>query len=180
MRILFVFLLATLSHAALAQDRDGNDTPGEWVIDHQKAFGLWDSFCDHRTTDGLREQRCYLRYVEVFSPRPKFGAQFAFVTKGPEVEFGMEAGTFFQAEGFRIETDGAVIWAKPQAGCLVGLACTYEGAEATEILDAMVAGDVFKFDFTDRHGQPQSLVWGVKSFRHALADFKAQSALRGL
>jgi len=180
MHILFLLFLAAFSLPAAAQDRDGNDTPGEWVIDHQKSFGLWDSFCDHRTTDGIREQRCYLRYVEVFSPRPNFGAQFAFVTKGPKVEFGMELGTVFEESGFRIETDGAVTWAKPQAGCLVGLACIYQGQDAAEIIEAMIEGDSFLFDFTDRHGQPQSLVWGIKSFRHALADFHAQSALRGL
>ena len=36
--------------------------------------------CDERKTGDLLEQRCYLRYVDVFSPRPNFGAIFAFVT----------------------------------------------------------------------------------------------------
>ena len=28
---------------ALAQDADGNDTPGNWVVTHYEEFGIWKS-----------------------------------------------------------------------------------------------------------------------------------------
>ena len=180
MRLFVLFLICIIPLAAWSQDRAGNDTPGEWVIDHHKAFGLWDSMCDHRTTDDLREERCYIRYVEVFSPRPQFGAQFFFLTQGPSVEFGMEAGTLFNEDGFRIMRDNSIAWAKPQAGCLVGLACLYEGQVANDLVHAMANGSVFAFNFIDRHGQPQALNWDLSQFAGALKDFNLQSAKRGL
>jgi len=180
MRALRALILLCLPVFAWAQDRAGNDTPGEWIVDHYKAFGLWDSICDHRITGQDTEERCYLRYVEVFSPAPKFAAQFAFVTPEPKVTFGMEAGTRYTDAGFRILSEGQPTWSAPQAGCLVGLACIYEAAEADRLLSAMSEGQVFAFDFTDRHGQQQSLRWDLSRFGAALSDFRAQSERRGL
>jgi len=174
--------LALAALPASAQDRQGNDTPGEWVIDHARSFGLWDSFCDHRTIAGgdERERRCYLRYVDVFSPRPDFAAQFAFVTPGPQVEFGMEAGTLFAEDGFRIDRAGETVWVAPQAGCLVGLACRYDGAQAEALLAAMSAGGTFVFDFTDRHGVARKIRWDLTPFAAAMDDLRTQSEARGL
>ncbi len=45
-------LALALGLAALpapAQDRAGNDTPGDWVVTHHAHFGLWDSVCDELT-----------------------------------------------------------------------------------------------------------------------------------
>ena len=179
MRLTFALALL-LALPAFAQDRDGNDTPGEWVVDHHRAFGLWDSMCDHRVTGDQTEQRCYLRYVDVFSPRPQFGAQFFFLTPGPEIEFGLEAGTLFPPDGFRIVSEGQTTWSAPQPGCLVGLACLYDQDDAATLLEAMAAGGSFKFTFTDRHGQPQNLEWSLSRFADAVADFNAQSGQRGL
>ena len=178
LRLLLVALL--FASPVAAQDRDGNDTPGEWVVDHYKAFGLWDSICDHRVTVDLREERCYLRYVEVFSRPPKFAAQFAFVTPEPRVEFGMEPGTRYAEQGFRILRAGDAVWAEPQAGCLVGLACIYDGEEAEALLDAMAGGETFAFDFTDRHGQNQARAWDLTAFAAARDDLARQAAARGL
>ncbi len=178
---LFALLAACLFALPLAaQDRAGNDTPGEWIVDHQRAFGLWDSLCDHRQTGDLNEERCYLRYVEVFSARPKFGAQFAFITPGPRIEFGTEPGTQFDPDGFRIERGGATVWALPQTGCLIGQACVFEGPDAARLLSEMIQGGIFAFDFIDRHGAPQSLRWDLAPFADAPADFSAEAAKRGL
>ncbi len=163
-----------------AQDRAGRDTPGEWIVDHHAAFGLWDSMCDHRVTGSTREDRCYLRYVDVFSPRPHFAAQFLFLTPGPTVDFGMERGTRFEAAGFRVEAGGATVWSTDRDGCLRGRDCTYDGPEATALIVAMRAGDRLAFDFIDRHGQPQSLRWDLVPFAAAHDDFREQAAARGL
>ena len=179
MRALLTLLLC-LATPSLAQDRQGNDTPGEWIVDHQSAFGLWDSFCDYRITGDLREERCYLRYVDGFSKRPRFGAQFFFLTPGPAIEFGIEPGTLFDAGGFRILQGDAAIWIPPVAGCLIGLACTFSGDEAEALLQAMTQGDDFAFDFIDRHGTRQSLRWDLMPFAAALAEFRSEAAKRGI
>lgn len=166
-----------------AQDLDGNDTAGNWVVTHFEQFGIYLSSCDQRPENGALKQRCYLRYVDVFSPRPNFGAQFFFVVKGDqglEVDFGMEPGTLFSPNGFRIEGDGGDIWKTRRVGCLIGLACTFKADEADTLLQAMQDGTSFRFTFRDRHGQAQDLTWPLAGFSDALSDFYEQSSLRGL
>ena len=177
---LFALCLILLAHPVQAQDREGRDTPGDWIVDHHRTFGLWDSMCDRRTTEAETERRCYIRYVDVFSARPAFGAQFVFVTPGPRIAFGIEPGTLFRRDGFRIERDGQIVWASPQAGCMGGLACIYEDRPATYLYDHMTRGGVFVFEFRDRHGQRQVLEWDLAAFAAARADFETHSAARGL
>jgi len=178
MRLLLAALLLIATQAA-AQDRSGRDTPGEWVVDHHQSFGLWDSMCDNRTSGDTSEARCYLRYVDVFSPRPKFAAQFLFLTPGPNIDFGVERGTRFLDSGFRIEQDGTEIWSTDRKTCLRGRECTFDATDAETLLQAMRQGDSFAFDFTDRHGQPQSLRWDLTPFAAAYDDFRAQTEQRG-
>ncbi|MEM9579534.1 MAG: hypothetical protein AAF891_02525, partial [Pseudomonadota bacterium] len=103
-------IFAGLSSLALAQDADGNDTAGSWKVTQFETFGIWLSSCDERASDTGLLQRCYIRHVDVFSPAPQFAAQFLFVTNeddGPQVDFGLEAGTFFAPGQFRIERNSA-------------------------------------------------------------------------
>lgn len=174
------FLSLTLPLAAFAQDREGRDTPGEWVVDHFESFGLWDVACDHRMTGEVREERCYIRYVDVFSPHPDFGAQFLFVTPGPEVEIGIEPGTLFAPGGMRIEGGDGVMWSTDRIRCLTGLGCRFADAEAKALLKAMATGGTFAFDFTDRHGAGQSLRWDLSPFAAALSAFETERDRRGL
>lgn len=162
-----------------AQDRDGNDTPGEWVVTHQAAYGLWDVFCDTRTTGDLREERCYIRYVEVFSPRPNFGAMFVFVTQDG-VEFGMEPGTLFGDTGPQILRDGASVWVDNRLGCRTGVTCTLAAADADDFLAAASGGGTLRMVFTDRHGQPQNLMWDLTRFADAVTDWRTEIAARNL
>ena len=172
-------ILALLAAPLAAQDRDGNDTPGEWVVTHQTAHGLWDVFCDARTTGEVKEERCYIRYVEVFSPRPKFGAMFVFVT--PQgVEFGMEPGTLFGATGPRIVQGGDQVWADNRLGCRTGITCTMHGTEAADFLTLAAQGGALQMSFTDRHGQAQDLRWDLTRFAEAVADWRQASGARGL
>ena len=176
-------VLLALAPEAAAQDRAGRDTPGEWQATHYRPFGLWDSICDKRVTGDLTEERCYLRYVEVFSPRPDFAAQFAFVTPegaGERVEFGTERGTRFEPGGFRVERGGTVTWQTERDGCLNGSACIFVREDAQALLEAMAAGGAFRFTFTDRHGAAQDLAWDLSQFAAALADFRAEAAAHGL
>lgn len=183
MRILIAAVLALLTTPVLAQDLEGNDTPGNWVVTHFERFGIYLSSCDERTESDALVQRCYLRYVDVFSPHPKFGAQFFFVVNGDDgldVDFGMEPGTLFGPNGFRIEDMGGDIWKTRKLGCLSGLSCTFSGEDAEILLQAMQDGTAFRFTFRDRHGESQDLTWPLAGFADAMADFHTQSAARDL
>ena len=181
MRWLVLFLLTPL--AALAQDLQGNDTASNWRVTHYQAFGIWNSICDERDEFGALKQRCYIRRAEVFSLRPKFGAQFVFITPAPDgvaIEFGMEPGTLFQPSGFRIDGADGTIWRTRRPGCLTGLSCTFEGSRADEIVEAMLQGDAYRFVFRDRHGQSQDLTWSLQGFDEAWQDFRDQAQARDL
>ena len=177
------FLCAILLLCAVpahAQDRQGRDTPGEWVVDHFQSFRQWDSICDHRVTDDLREERCYIRYVDVFSSHPKVAAQFLFLTPGPNIQLGVERGTRFTDTGIRIEREADVTWQTTDRGCLRGRDCEFSEDEAVTLVDAMGKGDAFVFEFRDRHGDTRELRWDLSPFATALADFRTQAAARGL
>lgn len=168
---------------AASQDRAGNDTAGDWVVTHYAPFGLWDSICDERPEANGIHQRCYIRYVEVFSPRPKLAAHFAFVTPdkgGVRIEYGSEAGTRFVRDGNRVERDGQPVWTAKRAGCLSGGRCVFEGAEAQKFYGQLQDADTWRFDFADRHGVLQSLEWDMTRFSEAAADFEREVAARGL
>lgn len=115
MRILLA-CLAFAAAPAFAQDRTGNDTASDWRVKHYESFGIWTSVCDEREETGTLLQRCYIRWVDVFSLRPRFAGQFLFLTPdadGWKVEFGIEPGTLFSPAGFRIEQEGEA----PGAAC---------------------------------------------------------------
>ncbi len=176
------FALGLAVLPAAAQDRAGNDTPGDWVVTHQTHFGLWDSVCDERPGDGAM-QRCYIRYVDVFSPRPDFAAHFLFVTPdgaGVRIEYGSEPGTRFTRGGQWIERTGTRAWVADRLACLTGGPCAFSGAEADDLYATLKAGEEWRFVFSDRHGHLQDLSWDLGPFAAAAADFEAEAAARDL
>lgn len=176
----FCLLTAGLAHA---QDLDGTDTASNWRVTHFERFGIYLSSCDERMEGETLKQRCYVRYVDVFSYRPKFAGQFMFVTNGEdgtEVDFGLEAGTLFGLNGFRIDDGEETIWRTRRVSCLTGLSCTFKRSAADDLLAAMQEGEAFRFIFRDTHGQSQDLNWPLDGFDAALEDFHKQSELRGL
>ncbi|WP_162651649.1 hypothetical protein [Lentilitoribacter sp. Alg239-R112] len=188
MKSLFAALALLLSlNSVLAQDAQGNDTPGDWVVTHYKPFGLWDSVCDQAKRDGSIMKRCYLRYVEVFSPAPKFAAQFLFITpekEGLKVELGIEKGTLFKGKGLKIINDEKELWSFDPNMCLNFGECVFEGDEAEIFITAMAEpyeqSSKLISDFTDRHGAGRLLDWDLSQFSDAVSDFKIQSKQRKL
>lgn len=183
MRHLIALILACLPGLTIAQDREGNDTPGDWRVDFVDPHGLWTAFCDWREENGAPHKRCYIRYVDVFSPRPDFAAMFLFVTPEPDgsmVDFGIEAGTLFDPDGFRIVRDGETTWSTRFPGCLTGLSCGFRGGDGAELLQDMRAGGAFRFTFTDRHGAPRDLTWSLDGFDAAWTAFAEQARMRDL
>ncbi len=186
MRSLLVFVALLWASVAGAQDRSGNDTAGEWVATHHEIFGEWDSICDMRGADADLEQRCYLRFVDVFSSRPKFGAVFAFLTptrKGHRFELGFEPGTQYQKGGFQIERDGNVLW-QMSADCLHNSPCVLDDDETRRFIEvAHETGDqgsILVQRFIDRFGRRQVLTWQLEPFADAFRDFELATERRSL
>lgn len=186
MRFFFLLLTIICAFKATAQDRAGNDTPGEWAPTHYKAFGLWDNICDERTTDGVTEERCYIRYVDVFSLPPKFAAVFLFVTpeaQGHKIEIGIEPGTRYAENGFQIEHADHTTWHLSN-NCFRRSKCVLTEKNAA---DFIVAAQSAQSDtsalvqiFTDRYGQDQKLRWDITPFAAALEDFERETLKREL
>ncbi|MEM7438203.1 MAG: hypothetical protein AAF393_01295 [Pseudomonadota bacterium] len=187
MRIISLFSFMLLALPAMAQDREGNNTPGEWRVDHFESFGLWDSACDWRDTDGVREERCYVRYVEVYSPRPQFGALFAFIVPdaaGYRLSLGVEDGTQFDEGGFRIEHGGAVVWTFSGDLCLFGGECVWTGGRDAEVFQALVPQEGTKaalvLAFADSYDQRFELRWDLSQMGEAFEDMDREAEKRGL
>ncbi|WP_166416171.1 invasion associated locus B family protein [Cochlodiniinecator piscidefendens] len=185
--LLLTFVISLLPPVTQAQDREGRDTAGAWRPTYQETYGIWRVVCDERDrvagVEGDVEPRCYIRYVDVFSPAPAFAAQFMFITPetgGLRVEFGTEPGTRFTNDGFRIEDWVGIQWSTQNRGCLFGGECVFEGDAAIPLLDAMRDQGALRFTFTDRHGSAQDLSWPLTGFDSAFSDFLAQSDARGL
>ena len=184
--LLAVLVLST-SPIALATDADGNDTPGDWVVTHYKPFGLWDTICDEAIREGKKVERCYIRYVDVFSPAPKFAAQFVFIEpegQGYKVEFGIEPGTTFKGASLTVNDGEKVVWDYNPNECLERGECILTGQEADIFIQSMAETSsedpMLVSDFNDRHGTDQVLEWGISKFAAALTDFHTESDKRGL
>lgn len=182
LKSIILTIALTLPLSAAAQDRSGNDTASDWVAKHYASFGLWDSVCDERVEAEILRQRCYVRYVEVFSPRPLFMASFVFAytqDKGTRVELGFERGVRYSENGFRVEHQGATIWSA-QDECLDVSPCQLSGEAAQDMLAQMGKGDVLVQQFADRSGQMRLLKWDLSRFSDVLEDYRREATARKL
>lgn len=139
-----------------------------------------------RGADADLEQRCYLRYVDVFSSRPTFGAVFAFITpkrNGHRIEVGFEPGTQYQADGFQIELEESILW-QLSTDCLRNSPCVLDDHEARRFIEvALQTGDkgsALVQRFIDRFGRQQVLTWQLEPFASALRDFEQETMRRSL
>ncbi|MFK8033544.1 MAG: hypothetical protein AB8B94_05295 [Hyphomicrobiales bacterium] len=181
-RVIIAIFLFFLPLNSFAQDRSGNDTASDWIAQHFVSFGLWDSVCDERMENDTLKQRCYLRYVDVYSPRPNFLATFAFIfTESGQsvVEMGFEKRTNFSEKGFRVEKNGKAIWTF-QDSCLSTSKCRLTGEEAQNFLSQLSRGDILVQNFRDRTRQDRTLSWDLSQFEVALADYLEAAAERSL
>lgn len=182
-RIIAAVWLAVPFGQAFAQDRQGNDTPGDWRVEHYREFGIWKSICDEREEDGGLKQRCYLRYVDVFSPRPKFAAVFVFLfpRDGKSVfQFSFERRTRYADDGLVASDDGGnIIWRAPPE-CISGNGCMLEGEKREALLAAWQKASSVDQAFIDRHGVERNLSWSLDGFADAVKDYRDRAGERGL
>ncbi len=178
MRILLLCFALVLGQAAAAED-----TAGDWRPTLHQMWGQWDLICDERGDTAAPEQRCYLRYVDVFSPQPQFAAHFVFITYDhgvPRFEYGAEHGTRFDRDGWAIHDMSGALWSPTVRTCLRGGPCVYQGDDAAPIITALRDGGQMEFHFTDRHGIRRDLTWSLDGVAEALDVLIAQSAARGI
>ena len=173
--------------AAEAQDRAGRNTPGEWKVTHFMPFGLWDSMCDERTTGEVVEERCYVRYVEVYSPKPQFGAAFAFIVPdgrdgAVKFDFSFERGTRFARDGFRIEEDGAPVWVLEKLPCDGGGTCAFEKEEAVALESVLETAEepAFVFALRDRFAREITMRWESGGLADAIDNMRAEAKSRSI
>lgn len=172
--------------AVSAQDLDGRDTASNWRGTHHSFHGIWNTICDEREEHGTLKKRCYVRWVDVYAPNPKFGALFVFVTPRKNgkigqynVMFGPEVGSVFLPGGFVVtDVTGAVTWKLEGARCRLLADCTFTDAQSDSVLDAMIAGETLDFSFVDRHLRRFDLQWSLRGFSEALKTLQTQWELR--
>lgn len=178
------FLTAALAGLIATTPGSAREMIGNWRVDHFKPFGLWESMCDHREQENRQIRRCYIRYVDGYSPGEPFGAAFLFVTApGPgdlRYEFGFEPGTRFAEDGFVVMRDDAIIWILDTATCAGGNSCIIEGDAALDLSNLLGGGGRLVFRFADRHGRDWRREWTAPDYDEVLADFQAASAEREL
>ena len=166
---------------AVSAGAQNTDDDWKWVVDFSSRYDGWDTACDrHKERE---EQRCYVRYVDVYAPRPQFGAAFAFVQWGedrrPSVDFSFERGTRFRDGGFAVTEGDGNVWALDTARCAANR-CELTGDEADALFAALTPGRDLTLRFADRYGRIWERQWPAGGFAAALADFRAQSVARGL
>lgn len=177
-------ILAALAAFASPTNAQNTTNDWKWAVDHFKTFGIWESACDHRDIGAGLEKRCYVRVVEVYAPRPDFGAAFVFVTRtsqdGLRFEFSFERGTEFEPGGFAVMHDGTSSFDYATARCEGGTKCVVSGDEAGRLAAALTRDASIRLAFADRSGRDWELGWPAAGFTDALADLTMESARRGL
>ena len=157
----------------------------KWVVDHYKNFGIWTSACDHRDLGEGQEQRCYVRVVDVYSPRPNFGAAFVFANRTKEdgvvFEFSFERGTVFAQEGFTVKRGHKVLFTYDAFNrCEGGTTCVLSGPDRMRLVDALNEGGTLRLAFSDRRGMDWVLNWSGEGLSDALKDHLTESDARNL
>lgn len=175
------FLACLCLPAAAQQENTVEDW--SWTVDHYEQKGMWISACDHRDDNGKKLERCYLSVVDVYSPRPLFGAAFVFLTPPtPETlkfEFRFERGVGFEDGGFAIRRDGQAVWTYDTERC-PDLKCLFEGEEAAALAATLSQPGELRLAFTDKFFRSFERIWPNEGFAEMLADFRAAKAERGL
>ncbi|SCZ49195.1 Invasion protein IalB, involved in pathogenesis [Epibacterium ulvae] len=170
---------------AFAQDIDGRDTASNWRGTHHSFHGIWNTICDEREENGILKERCYIRWVDVYAPRPQFGGIFTFITPrgegtiaGHDVMFGVERGTVFVRDGFQITQGGEVIWRLTDFRCLRFGECDFTSSTSDEILSALLSGEVLELRFIDRHGRSFERNWSLEGFSSAYEAYENELSSR--
>lgn len=162
-----------LATSALAQD-----TAGAWAPTFTARHAAWDVTCDARGANADREERCYIRHIDIYAPRPNFGVVFLFldIREGSvHIALGREFETDLVADVLKV----APGWARPEGLCSGG-PCEITGADATSFANALAGGGTLEIGFEDATGMKRLRRWSSEGFAAAYDDVRREAAERGL
>ena len=151
--------------------------PWAWKVNYTGTHGIWKTICDEQNVEEEQLNRCYVRWVDVFSERPKFGALYVFITpenNGFAVDFSVEPGTTIVKDGFAIVDGEQPIWKMERSSCLVHSDCKIRPDEMQSFFSAAERGEKIAFSLIDRYEQQFELNWSLDGFNEAMADLKKQ------
>lgn len=155
--------------------------PWAWEVTYSQSHGIWNVICDTQMINQQQLDRCYLRWVDVYAQRPKFGALFIFIVADVDklsVELHPEPGTTFTSTGFQITDDQQATWQMSRSDCLIKANCKLYPKEIPTFLQAAKQGQVMTFSFTDKYTRQYDLAWPLEGFAEAITDLSAQAELR--
>lgn len=170
-RIIALFLFLTLPIYA-------EDTAGSWAPTFTSKHEKWDVACDAQGSGTAREERCYIRYIDIYSPHPDFGVVFLFLeikNNTPLISIGREFETDLIATDLRIASD----WQRPKNLCTGG-PCEIIGQNAKMFIDALIKGGTLQINFIDQMNMEQNRSWESLGFAAAYNDLTREAAARGL
>lgn len=123
---------------------------GERVTFFQ-SHGNWETLCDVLQNEPS-SARCYLRLVDVYSPRPDFGAYVGFISASNGVEsfeLSLEPGSELASDGFALTRGSATLWSMPATYCRENK-CTISGDGLIEMIALAETAEGFSVAFKDR------------------------------
>ncbi|MEL6517192.1 MAG: hypothetical protein AAFQ39_05705 [Pseudomonadota bacterium] len=162
----------------LALPANAQDTAGAWAPTFTSRHGDWDVTCDARGDGAAREERCYMRYIDIYAPQPNFGVLFMFLEiedAAPVISLGREFETDLVATALRVSPG----WTRSEVLCTGG-PCEIAGPQALAMVEALSAGGMLEIGFTDATGADQLRQWPAGAFGAAFVDVVREAKARGL
>lgn len=162
--------------AADAQNR-GQD-PTAFTLTHFGGHGPWEVFCGQFAEEAA--ERCWIRYTDVYSPRPNFKAVVMNIVPsdrsdaGIRYDIGVEATDSWINGGITVGD-----WFLGLSRCLVGT-CTVDGDTADALTAQWRDADETTIRFFELGVTRVELTWSTVEFAAALDDFQSAAAARGL
>tara|TARA_R110002126_G_scaffold291784_1_gene458091 strand:- start:18114 stop:18743 length:630 start_codon:yes stop_codon:yes gene_type:complete len=165
----------------------------EWATTRYKQYGNWESICETRTHEfgiqpvnlaGPTQERCYIRYIDVFNPMEAPDTQdggatiAAFVSsdgKGLKVDFGLDGSMPFQTIGVQLSREGKSVWSI-EDDCLNRGVCSFTGPAAEALVrvfsDQTADALEMQINFTNLDGRTGVRNWPMMPFGQAFEDYQ--------
>lgn len=153
---------------------------GGEAVDFFESHGNWEALCD-QLPDNPQSARCYLRLIDVYSPRPDFGAYVGFITldddNDQEFELSLEPGATLTGKGFNLNVNGNETWMLDQSLCKENQ-CNIGGVDLGRMVNAAQTAQSFEVSFIDKSGKQWQRNLSSSDFTKAYNAFLSASKSR--
>ncbi len=183
-----ILAVAVIALAALwltLNRRTGRELPGRIPEYHKVYDGWWDVACD-TAMDGS-DRRCYVQYVDIYSPRPNFRAAMVEVIYRPAADGSGEPVITFDIEPDLSFRDAELSVSRPDGsyhrlttGTCSGPKCSVSGIPATDMLAEWRRGQRLILTIREKDGNMLRRSWPLENINAILDDFADQRAARKL